>query len=377
MHTSSDNSYDWVIFGAGIFGMYAAKILVERGAKIALVDLDRDPFQRASYVNQARLHLGFHYPRSITTAIGSLGLFERFYSEFQEAICDGFEHYYALGNRSSYTSASQFEKFCSAIGIDLFPVQPSKYFKDSTVEAVYKTNEPSFDAGKILKKLQSQMATPKNQFNTFFNQKVLTAVASDSQWDLKFEGGLTLQTSNVLNATYAGMNQIQEVFRFRPIQVKYELTEVALGLPSAELRGKGFTIMDGPFFSVLPFGQGPYYSLTSVQHTPHSESKATLPSFDCQTRRSTCSPNALANCNACPERPPSNFPYMKQLARKYLQETFDLRYEKSLFTVKTILANSEVDDGRPTLVQKFQEHPQFISVLSGKINTIFELEKFL
>jgi hypothetical protein len=36
--------------------------------------------------------------------------------------------------------------------------------------------------------------------------------------------------------------------------VKYELTEIVLCDVSANIRGYGLTIMDGDFFSIMPFG---------------------------------------------------------------------------------------------------------------------------
>jgi hypothetical protein len=38
---------------------------------------------------------------------------------------------------------------------------------------------------------------------------------------------------------------------------------------------------------------------------------------------------------------------------------------------------SEYDDSRPTLVLENSQTPKFISVLSGKINTIYEMEDTL
>lgn len=37
---------------------------------------------RATYVNQARVHQGYHYPRSISTAMKSAGYFERFNKDY-------------------------------------------------------------------------------------------------------------------------------------------------------------------------------------------------------------------------------------------------------------------------------------------------------
>ena len=50
---------------------------------------------------------------------------------------------------------------------------------------------------------------------------------------------------------------------------------------------------------------------------------------------------------------------------------------KSLFSIKPILMASEIDDSRPTVIKEFHKNPTFISVLSGKINTVFDLDEVL
>ena len=50
--------------------------------------------------------------------------------------------------------------------------------------------------------------------------------------------------------------------------------------------------------------------------------------------------------------------------------------------MKPILKSSEVDDSRPTAIKvhsggKDKDGPVFISVLSGKINTVYDLDEYL
>jgi len=66
---------------------------------------------------------------------------------------------------------------------------------------------------------------------------------------------------------------------------------------------------------------------------------------------------------------------MQQMALKYLKPEFQINYESSLFAIKPILKISEMDDSRPTIVQTYSESPKFITVLSGKVNSIYELEQ--
>ena len=68
---------------------------------------------------------------------------------------------------------------------------------------------------------------------------------------------------------------------------------------------------------------------------------------------------------------------MYKLSKKYLNENIDLFYKRSLFSMKPILQASEIDDSRPTVIKIFSKNPTFISVLSGKINTIYDLDEVL
>ena len=45
--------------------------------------------------------------------------------------------------------------------------------------------------------------------------------------------------------------------------------------------------------------------------------------------------------------------------------------------MKPILMASEIDDSRPTVIKVFSDEPIFISVLSGKINTVYDLDRYL
>ena len=141
------------------------------------------------------------------------------------------------------------------------------------------------------------------------------------------------------------------------------------------LRDIGLTVMDGPFFSIMPFGKTGYHSLTSVTFTPHKTSHETVPRFSCMEGGS-CG-RWLGNCDACEKKPKSAWEYMSALARKYVREEYRFTYEKSLFSMKPILKASEIDDSRPTVIKYATRRPTFISVLSGKINTVYDLDDFL
>ena len=68
---------------------------------------------------------------------------------------------------------------------------------------------------------------------------------------------------------------------------------------------------------------------------------------------------------------------MANLARKYLREDYGFSYHDSLFSMKPILMASEIDDSRPTVIKLNSNAPTFVSVLSGKINTVYDLDEVL
>ena len=190
--------------------------------------------------------------------------------------------------------------------------------------------------------------------------------------------GDSYKSDFVLNATYAGTNQILDMVGFEKFGIKYELCEIILCDVNDRLKNIGFTVMDGPFFSIMPFGKTGFHSLTAVTFTPHNTSYEEVPTFSCQEKsEGYCSTFHLGNCNNCPAKPVTAFPYMAHLARKYILDDYGFEYRSSLFSMKPILMSSEIDDSRPTVIRKYSETPTFVGVLSGKINTVYDLDEVL
>ena len=128
----------------------------------------------------------------------------------------------------------------------------------------------------------------------------------------------------------------------------------------------------------MPFGKTGYHSLTAVTFTPHNTSYEELPSFPCQEKSNGfCTKSHLGNCNDCPAKPDTAFPYMSNLARKYMLDDYEFAYRQSLYSMKPILMSSEIDDSRPTVIRKYSTNPTFVGVLSGKINTVYDLDEVL
>lgn len=369
--------WDKIIIGAGLYGLYAAKICGDRGERVLVLEWEEGPFKRATYINQARVHMGYHYPRSYATAIKSAHYFNRFIRDYDFCIHDAFDQVYATSDSFSWTNRDQFVQFCKAAEIPCEELVPEKYFKKGLCDGAYLTKEYTYDAA-ILGQFFIDSLEKTSNVEIKYGVRIKEIVKTTDVYAVTLENGETYETGFLLNATYGSTNQILNLAGFEAFKIKYELCEIILCKPHHKLLDVGITVMDGPFFSVMPFGKTGNHSLTSVTFTPHVSAFDSLPTFNCQEKsKGYCTPKQLGNCNDCIAKPKSAWPYMSNMAEKFLKEEYGFTYAGSLFSMKPILKASEVDDSRPTLIRKVSEKPTFVSVLSGKINTVYDLDEVL
>lgn len=369
--------YDKIIIGAGLYGLYSALFCGKKGEKVLVLEWDTAPFMRATYINQARVHMGYHYPRSYSTAIKSAGYFERFNDDFGFCVHSSFDQVYATSSNFSWTNAKQFQKFCDAAHIRCDMISPTKYFKPDMCDGSFLTTEYTYDA-QILKQYFLDEIEKYPNISIVYNARLNSIETKETHYKLEIKNFGHVESDFLLNATYASVNQIIQKLGYEPFKIKYELCEIILCEVSDNLKNVGLTVMDGPFFSIMPFGKTGLHSLTSVTFTPHITSYESVPTFECQKySHGHCSPKQLGNCDTCPARPDSAWSYMSNLARKYMRDDYQFTYKHSLYSMKPILMASEIDDSRPTVIKVFSEKPTFVSVLSGKINTVYDLEEVL
>ncbi len=369
--------YDKIILGAGLYGLYSAFYCAKLGQTVLVLEYDPEPFMRATYINQARVHMGYHYPRSYSTAIKSANYFNRFNEDYGFCVHSSFDQIYATSNTFSWTDAEQFQKFCKDANIRCDEVPVKKYFKDGMCDGAFLTQEYTYDA-QILKQFFLDELKKLSNVTIKYSMRIDKLEKTNTHYTIIAKDLEEYKTDFLLNATYASVNQILQLLDYEPFRIKYELCEIIICDIDKKLKDIGLTIMDGPFFSIMPFGKTGYHSLTSVTFTPHKTSFEKLPNFECQNNsKGYCSPKQLGNCNLCPAKPESAWNYMSSLAKKYIQDEFKFDYKFSLFSMKPILKASEIDDSRPTVVKYFSKGPTFVSVLSGKINTVYDLDEVL
>lgn len=371
MHAQTDSTarYDDVVVGGGFYGcMLAAHLSRSRGRRVLLLEAAGELLGRASFANQARVHNGYHYPRSFLTAYRSRVNCERFVREFEACVVDDFEKHYAIGRNFSNVSAAQFELFCRRIGAVLEPASPAvaSLFEPRLVERVYRAREVAFDASKLREAMIDRLQDGRVEVLLGAEAHRVQQAQDGLQVDVRVAAEPSVvSTKQVFNCTYSGLNRLLSRSGLRPIPLKHEWTELALVEVPERLANLGITIMCGPFFSLMPFPPRGMHTLSHVRYTPHRE-------WLDGNSGELLDPHALAQ--SLPRR--SHFRPMLQDARRYVPAIGECRHVDSLWEVKTVLPRSEVDDSRPILFKKDYGLPGLFCILGSKIDNVFDMIGF-
>jgi glycine/D-amino acid oxidase-like deaminating enzyme len=362
---NTGSPFDAVVIGGGFYGSAIAIYLAkQRGfKKIVLVERESALLTRASYNNQARVHNGYHYPRSFTTAYRSRVNLPRFVRDWPLAVKQDFTQLYAIARRNSKVTAKQFVRFCKEINARLEPVdQPMRQlFEPRLIEDVFAVEEYAFDACMLSRWAQQELQECSVEIS--LNTQV-TAISNANYAQLKValreknESEVEIFSRYVFNCTYSGLNQFVGDFPGTQIKLKHEIAEMALMQASPELADLGVTVMDGPFFSMMPFPSRGLHTLSHVRYTPHlswldqvkTDPYQTLASYHRETR----------------------IDRMLRDVGRYMPAIADANYVESLFEIKTVLVKNEGDDGRPILFENHASFPKCYSILGGKIDNIYD-----
>jgi glycine/D-amino acid oxidase-like deaminating enzyme len=358
---------DALVIGGGFYGVsIAAYLVLQRGLRtVRLVEREPLLLSRASYNNQARIHNGYHYPRSYVTAYRSRINLPRFVADFPFAVNRNFTKLYAIARRNSKVNSRQFQRFCKEIGARLEPAAPeyTEMFDRRLVEEVFLVEEFAFDAAQLQSWAEEKLATCDVEVT--LNHRVVSCCADGGGCAVDIvpedaDGGVeTVNARYVFNCTYSGLNHLGGTFRPVAASLKHEVTELGLIEMPPAMRGVGITVMDGPFFSVMPFPARNLHSISHVRYTPH------LYWYD------EVGEDPYKRLDRYVKD--SRVDRMIRDAKRYMPGLGDAVLKDSLFEVKTVLAKNEGNDGRPILFEKSQTLPGFFSVLGGKIDNIYDI----
>jgi glycine/D-amino acid oxidase-like deaminating enzyme len=344
---------DAIVVGGGFYGCHIALGLAELGfERIRLIEREPGIMRRASYVNQARVHNGYHYPRSLPTGISSRRNFARFVEDHAFAVLPDVEMIYGIAH-SSRVTGSQFDRYCHEIGA---PCREDKralhdLFDPALIETCFSVREIAFDASALAQDLRTRLNAAGVDCRFGVSGRVSRW---DDQWVLVETTDEPIRARYVFNCTYAYLDDLGVRVRNR---IKKELAEIALIHPPREMTGRAVTVMDGPFFSSMPFPALSCYSLTHVRYTPH---------------QSWTDPGV-----ASLEFSGSRAEAMMRDTVRYMPCMRASTYQGSLYELKAILVKSEESDSRPIVFEQSEDTDRVFSVLGSKIDNIYDVLAYL
>ncbi len=350
--------YDFCIVGGGFYGCCLALWLRAHSDRIILLEKEDSLMSRASAVNQARVHTGFHYPRSLTTAIRSLANMPRFVLEFRKAIVDDFTMLYAIARKGSKVNAQRFWRMYREMKAPIESASPRQkaYFNPDRIEDVFAVREHAFNHDILRSILESRIEA--NGIEVRYGVDALSCRKDGGESIVTTSEG-EIRAGHVLNCTYSRINRFLEASGEPILNLKHEITEMALVEPPEDMRGVAVTVMDGPFFSLMPYPGRGAYTLSHVRYTPHTYWRDSQPCADAHEVLRT-------------RMPETAYPLMVRDVQRYMP-SISLQYRSSLFEVKTVLARNETDDGRPILYNHHDNLGRVYTVMGSKIDNIYDL----
>ena len=352
--------FDFIIIGGGFFGVSLALFLSRITKNILLIEKESSIMQRGSKNNQARVHTGFHYPRSAVTAVKSLILHKKFSNDFPEAIFDDFQMLYAIPKKHSKISSQRFWRTFSDMKAPIKKCKnPANLFNMDFIDEVFECSEFAFDYAALKRSLIKRLESSGIVLG--LNMEAEKIIDGSDFGKVILNNGNSFDGDYIFNITYGNLNNLLLQSAKEELAIKNELVEVALIEPPTELTKFGITVMDGPFFSTMPFPANNCYTLTHVRHSIHD---TWLPS-----RTNASGYDNLGDSHEIS----SKYNFMIRDASRFLPCMVDTRYIRSFYGIKSVLLRNEINDGRPILFHKDSSESKIFNVLGGKIDNIYDL----
>ena len=195
------------VVGGGIFGCTSAWMLAKNGYRVDLFEKNGDIITQASYVNQYRLHRGYHYPRSKNTATSSIEGEKGFLREYGDAVVNGnVRHYYCIAKENSLVNSIEYKNFLSDLNLNHNEIKLDLLHKN-VVNLTVEVDELLFNPDKLRNICWDKLR--KNNVNVNLNGDV--NIDNLDNYDY------------IINATYANLNKLLPPHQHKDYQ--FELCE--------------------------------------------------------------------------------------------------------------------------------------------------------
>jgi glycine/D-amino acid oxidase-like deaminating enzyme len=259
--------YGITIIGGGFYGGYVAQYLAKKypWARIAILEKEKYLFSMASRDNLGQLHLGYLYsstPSLAHTYVKNVRQFERI---FAGAIDREVTTYYGV-HRNSKVDAQAYELFCrnAALPITLTKDYPNLLFNKIEVPHVYRTHEKTFNWQFVSDKLDDLLRESGVDIMTEHNVDMLTQ--AQGKYQLLLASGREIQTKIIINASYAGINELHAKSGMELLPMQYDrVIHFNIEIPE-EYKSVAAWVISGDFALLSPSQFRKNHILASGSH---------------------------------------------------------------------------------------------------------------
>lgn len=324
----TDNQMKIKIIGAGWYGCHLGHVLLSEGHNVEIHELKDSIFSGASGAIPARIHRGFHYPRSASTRDACNAHYVEFMNKYGSFTSGVPINIYAIAANESLVDFETYKKILKD-SVEYITVENPKEFGLQNVEGALLTGERHIVIDKAKKYFEEVL-----KGHLYFGKAYDTGGEYD--W--------------VIDATFCA-NQNIGVERYEPC--------VVLVLKGDETK-KAVTIMDGPFPSLYPWDEEKgLSSLSSALWTPFSKTCKTY-----EEARSILS-------ELTPEKLKERGKSMMESMAKFYPEINN--YE--VVDYKTSIRAMPQSGSDARLVEVVKTQPHVIRIRAGKIDAIIDAER--
>lgn len=347
------------VVGAGIFGVTIALALDAVGQEVYLYDKQSTILNAASRVNQNRLHMGYHYPRSIETMRNCLRGLRSFTAVYGDSIFNDVKQIYCIAKAHSKTDRDTYLSVLDAEGLPYVVREDLKHVKYENIDLA--------------------IEVPEKMFNFFILKGICLEKLAESKVNLclnvNFTCDMIKNFDQVVVTTYCDNND----FCVKSRKYQFELVEKLLISIPGEFSNFGTVVLDGGYCCIDPLPDlSGLFLMGHVDYAIHSRNVGScyfLPTM----HNDVVGYAKLLNKGVIPASSLYNItkaPIMIEGGRKFFNYSHnEVTHIGSMFTYRVVLPEAESTDNRPSLIERVDE--KVVTVLGGKIPTVVETAKKL
>ena len=312
------------VLGSGWYGCHIAVHLINKGYDVVVHELADKIFAGASGANPARLHLGFHYPRSKLTRAACQDHYLTFMKHYGDLTSVVPINIYAIAQDHSLVDFGTYKQVLQG-EVDFIDIHNPGDYGLRNVEGALLTGERHV----VIKRAREYFTEALKDHIVFFKR---AGDVDDIKWDL---------TIDCTFCSFDGTN----IDRYEPC---------IMGIMRGDCR-QAVTIMDGPFTSIYPWDESRgFVSITSAKLTPLSK--------ECKTYEEA--QDILDNM--MPSEAVAKIREMRYDIAEYWPDAKDFLIDNYMFSIRAMPLS-----GADARLVDIVEGERSLRVRAGKIDAIF------